>query len=731
VKSRTKRHKGDKYEGGGKRRYGSGSRAQSGSFKSALRDIDTVLAEFIGFSDEGEVMARITETKMPGWEVTLPLEVILTGPEVDRHTFRSGEKIIARLNTLDPNEVITASLIKTLKQESSRIVGVIGKSRGGFTLEPTNRKEKRIFRLDSLPEGVGVGDLVVAEVDENNRMRRAQSRSHTNSGGGGNSVNIQKNLGAADDVKNYSLIAIHTHGLPHEFSTAAVDSAAKGKVPPLGKREDLRNLGLVTIDGEDARDFDDAVYAEPDTNPKNKGGWNIVVAIADVSYYVRPESALDVEAEKRGNSVYLPDRVVPMLPENLSNNLCSLRPDEDRACLAAHITINAQGKTLSYRFSRALMKSKARLTYNQVQKAFDEGGGELAEHFPKIKNLYGAYKSLEQERIKRQTLELDLPEFKIKFADDGEVSGVIKRERLESHKLIEEFMILANVAAADALSKAQQGAVYRVHEPPDAMKLMELNEFVQDLGLKGGTRKAAAITPGIFNEILDQAKERADYFLINTFVLRCQTQAYYSPRNLGHFGLSLDRYTHFTSPIRRYSDLIVHRALLKLFKLEEKNEVKGYDSALERVANHISATERLAMQAERDTVDRFIAYFMHTMVGRDFTVVVTGMAGIGLFITIPESGCNGIIPMRMLQGDYFVLDSSGTFMMGVRTRRRIAIGDKMRATLIEARPINGELVFEPVFESGGSYRPASSKAGVKLKKSKVNQSKKRKIRKQR
>src|SRR5208283_468197 len=409
-----------------------------------------------------------------------------------------------------------------------------------------------------------------------------------------------------------SLIALATHHIPHVFSPAALKEAESARpvrlAPP---REDWRALPLVTMDPPDAKDHDDAVHAAPDPDPANAGGFIVTVAIADVAHYVPPGSALDREALERGNSVYFPDRVVPMLPERISNDLCSLRPHEDRPALAVRMVIGADGRKRSHTFHRVLIRSAARLHYEQAQLAVSGRPDEVTEPIVKkiLDPLYAAYRSVRRARDERGPLDLEIPERKILLKSDGTVDRVIIPQRLESHRLIEEFMILANVAAAETCERARVPLIYRVHDEPAPEKINALREFLATLDIS--LPKAGALRPDAFNRILQRVKGRDVERLVNEVVLRSQAQAEYSSENFGHFGLNLRRYAHFTSPIRRYADLVVHRALIRSQKLGAGGLAETTDvPALAEVAATISATERRAMKAERETVDRLIAHFL-------------------------------------------------------------------------------------------------------------------------
>jgi ribonuclease R len=500
--------------------------------------------------------------------------------------------------------------------------------------------------------------------------------------------------------RTISLIAIHENDIPTAFPAEAVAQAEAAKPVKLGTRTDLRKIPLVTIDGSDARDFDDAVWAEPDPDPENRGGWHILVAIADVSWYVRPGDALDRSAYERGNSVYFPDRVVPMLPEALSNELCSLKPKVDRACLAVHMWLDASGTKRRHQFVRGLMRSAARLTYEQVQAARDGNGDETTRKLADtvIAPLYGAYRALDKARRKRGTLDLDLPERRVVLGDDGHIERIERRQRLDSHKLIEEFMISANVAAAETLERLRQLCMYRVHDAPDPAKLEALREFLdglEDEGLR--LAKGQVVKPRHFNQLLERAVGTPYAPLINELVLRSQAQAAYSPANLGHFGLALRRYAHFTSPIRRYADLLVHRALVAGHNAAGEEFGEGGLPETEREAfaeggTHISQTERRAAAAERSALDRYTAAFISARVGASFHGRINGVTRFGLFVTLDDSGADGLVPIGSLPNDFYIHEEKQHRLIGRRWGRTYRLGDAVTVRLAEANPVTGGLI---------------------------------------
>jgi ribonuclease R len=476
-------------------------------------------------------------------------------------------------------------------------------------------------------------------------------------------------------------------GLREDFPPKAIEDTRGMKVPEVGTREDLRQIPLVTIDGLDARDFDDAVFAE-----KTDEGFHLIVAIADVAHYVTPESALNQEAYRRGNSTYFPDRVIPMLPEVLSNDLCSLRPHENRACLAVHMHINLEGKLIRYKFLRGLMRSEARLTYEQVQAAMnglsDEVTGPLLE--PVIKPLYAAFAILEQARKKRGALELDLPEKQVLIDKNGKMTGVKLRQRLDSHKLIEEFMVLANVAAASALEAKQAPCVYRIHDRPSPEKLDSAREFIEGFGLS--LPKGQVTGPAQINAVLERAAKLPYSHLISTVILRTQAQAHYSPENIGHFGLALTKYAHFTSPIRRYADLLVHRSLIRAYGLGDGGLDDGEEARLEEMCEHISDTERVSMEAERNAVDRFTAAFLSNRIGAEFSGRISGVTRFGLFVSLSESGADGLVPMSTLPHDFYIHDERAHALVGRRSGRIFRLGAEVNVRLMEADGLTGSTV---------------------------------------
>jgi ribonuclease R len=598
-----------------------------------------------------------------------------------------GDRLLVRFERLEDG-ALEARLIKHLGQSAHRILGVVRKARREARVEPVDRKSRESVLLPPL-EGADLrdGDLVLVQINGDARRPHGPRPGH-----------VLEVVGREDDPRAASLLAIHAHGVPTGFSAAAEEEAAAAKSPTLAGRADLRHLPLVTIDPPDARDHDDAVYAEPDEDPRNPGGWIVWVAIADVAAYVRPGSALDREAREKGNSVYFPDRVEPMLPEILSAGLCSLIELEPRACMTVRMVFDARGRKRSHRFSRGLMRSAAKLSYEQAQTAIDGSPDDVTGPLMDtvLRPLWTAYGALKAAREKRSPVEIDSVERRIVLGPDGRVSSIRPRESLEAHKLIEECMIQANVCAAETLEQRRSPLVYRVHDAPSEAKLQALADFLATLSIPWN--KGEPPRTERFNRLLAQARDGAHGEIVNEVVLRTQMQAIYSPENIGHFGLNLDRYAHFTSPIRRYADLIVHRALVSALGLGDDG-LSGEDVArLKETAEHITLTERRAMAAERDATDRYVAAFLEDKTGADFTGRITGVTRFGLFVRLSETGADGLVPVSSLGDDYFVHDESAHALVGERTGVRWRLGRMVEVRLREATPVTGGVVLEMLSE---------------------------------
>jgi ribonuclease R len=651
----------------------------------------TVMADITGRDSDGELIATPTE-----WDE----EQSGQPPKIRIHIPRRpqpgtaagvGDRALLRVEKPDDSEgaVYRGRVIKVVDHAKTRVLGIFrALPGGGGRLVPVDKKqagrELNIATADS--HGAEDGDLVSVDLVRTRGFGLASGK-------------VKERLGSLTSEKAVSLIAIHAHEIPQAFLPAALREAEEAKPATLAGREDWRKLPLVTIDPPDAKDHDDAVHAEPDPDPSNKGGHIVNVAIADVAFYVRPGSALDRDALTRGNSVYFPDRVVPMLPERISNDLCSLVPGEPRGALAVRMVIAADGRKRSHSFHRILMRSAAKLNYAQAQAAIDgrpdDTTGPLLD--PILKPLYDAYATVKRARDERDPLDLDLPERKILLKPDGTVDRVIVPERLDAHRLIEEFMILANVAAAEMLEKKALPLIYRVHDEPTLEKVHNLQEFLKTLDLPFA--KSGALRPALFNRVLAQVKGQDSEPLVNEVVLRSQAQAEYSAENYGHFGLNLRRYAHFTSPIRRYADLIVHRALIRGLGLGEGAlpETETIET-LSEIAAQISVTERRAMKAERETADRLIAHFLADRIGASFQGRISGVTRAGLFVKLSDTGADGLIPIRTLGTEYFNYDETRHALVGSRSGAMHRLGDVVDVRLVEAAPVAGALRFELLSE---------------------------------
>lgn len=599
-----------------------------------------------------------------------------------------GDRVLAKTFATDADEgpAYTGRVMKVFERRAEAVLGVLRKADDGtFRIEPVERRQPEMTVARDDLNGAELGDLV--EVEQASSARYGLPRGRVN-----------QVLRSLTNEKAVSMIALHAHDIPHIFPPDVLAQAEAVKPVTMAGREDFRDLPLITIDPADAKDHDDAVHAEPDADEKNPGGVIVTVAIADVAGYVRSGSALDREALKRGNSVYFPDRVVPMLPERISNDLCSLRQDVDRPALAVRMTFSADGHKIRHSFHRVMMRSAAKLAYPQAQAAIDGTPDDLTGPILEtvLKPLWDAYAVLKRGRSARHPLELDLPERKILLKPDGTVDRVIVPDRLDAHKLIEEFMIQANVAAAETLEAKRQALVYRVHDAPSLAKQESLREFLATLGMS--LARGASLTPRQFNGILEQVRGADNEGLVNEVVLRSQSQAIYSPDNLGHFGLNLRRYAHFTSPIRRYADLIVHRALIGSLGLGNDGITRAEEERLEEISGLISAAERRAMAAERDTVDRLIAAYLSEQVDRTFEARVSGVTKSGLFVQLPQYGADGFIPVSSLHDDYYHFDEAARALFGDRSGKGYQLADKVEVKLVEVAPLAGAMRFEMLSE---------------------------------
>lgn len=641
-------------------------------------DLPPVLVvEVIGTDNDGEVLCKPAR-----WDEDDPLPAIYLNPGRTRVAAPGPrDHLLVRVRKTGPDQY-EAGTIRALGKGPSVIVGVFERRGDHATIRPTARGRQRDVRV-ALEDSKGAkdGDVVAIEYMGGGRTSTRRAK-------------VIERIGPISDPKTYSLIAIHSRDIPTAFDGEALAQAEAAGPASLGDRTDLRAIPLVTIDGADARDFDDAVWAEPDDTIS--GGWHLMIAIADVAHYVRPGSPLDRSAESRGTSVYFPDRVVPMLPEALSNGWCSLVPGEDRPCLAVDIRIDAQGQIQSSRFVRGLMRSAARLTYEQVQAARDgspdDDTGPLAK--PVIRPLYGAFEALMRGREKRATLDLDLPELGISLGEDGHVAAIAPRARLDSHRLIEEFMITANVAAAQSLESKGAPVMYRVHEPPNPDKIDGLRDSLASLGYK--LQRTSAIRPSHLAGILRQAAKKGHTDLVSGLILRSQSKAVYSPDNQGHFGLALTQYCHFTSPIRRYPDILVHRALVSAHRLGQDGLREEDAERFEELGEKTSLTERRAEAAEREARDRYVTAYLSDRIGARFPARISGVTRFGLFVTLNDIGADGLIPIGTLPHDYYDHDETEHRLIGRDGGLTYTLGETVTVALEEANIDTGGLVFEMI-----------------------------------
>jgi ribonuclease R len=635
--------------------------------------------QITGPDADGDLYAKPMEWQGSGQE-----PVVLVIPRASDPALGAGDRILARL-TLVKGEAhhYEARLIRRIGTNPRRVVGVFRKTAEGGRILPIDKGADKEWHVEpGATHGAQDGELVEAE-QAGPKARLGLPRAR-----------IVARLGDPSAPKAVSLIAINQHGIPDSFPDDVIAEADRAKPQGLKGREDLRDMPLITIDPSDARDHDDACYAHADEDPDNAGGHVIWVAIADVAAYVTPNSALDREARKRGNSTYFPDRVVPMLPDRLSGDLCSLHEGVPRACIAVRMVLDASGNKLRHSFHRGLMRSPASLHYEEVQAAIDGQPNDRTEPLlePVLKPLYAAYAALAEARKNRQPLELDLPERHIDLAEDGTVTSVRFKERLDAHRLIEEFMVLANVSAAETLIAKKSPLLFRVHEEPSPEKLDALRETAKASGYtlaKGQVLKTAHL-----NRLLNDAAGSDEAELINISTLRSMTQAYYGPNNLGHFGLALQRYAHFTSPIRRYADLIVHRALISAHGWGKDGLRPEDEDELEQIGTHISETERRSMTAERDTTDRYLASYLSERVGTEFTGRISGIARFGIFVKLDETGADGLVPMRSIGNEYFHFDAETSTLMGADSGQIIRLGQRATVRLAEAVPVTGGIALE-------------------------------------
>lgn len=678
--------------------------------KSSYRDAEELppvaVLEITGTDNDGDLFARPLEWAGTGAEPLILMTLRDSDPALG-----AGDRILGRL-TVDPapDHSHTARMIRRIGTNPQRILGVYRQgSEGGRVLPIDKGSDKQWAIAEGATGGAKDGELVEAEQSgPKGRMGLPKAR-------------IVARLGDPTQPRAVSLIAIHQHGIPDHFPDAVVAEADAAAPTKLGQRTDLRDMPLVTIDPWDARDHDDACYVET----HDGGEMTIWVAIADVAHYVTPNSELDREGRKRGNSTYFPDRVVPMLPDRLSGDLCSLHEGVERACLAVAMRIDAEGNKLSHEFHRGLMKSQASFNYEEVQAAMDGAPNDKTAPMVSdvIRPLYAAYAALKKARARRQPLELDLPERQIVLDDDGKVTSVNFKDRLDAHKLIEEFMVLANVAAAETLIAKKTDLLFRVHEEPSPEKLEALREVANASGLQ--LAKGQVLQTAHLNRLLEQARDTDYAELVNISTLRSMTQAYYNPDNFGHFGLALKSYAHFTSPIRRYADLIVHRALVSSHGWGNDGLSPWDREHLAETAKQISDTERRSMVAERDTTDRYLAAFLSERMGAELHGRVAGIAKFGIFVKLDETGADALVPIRTLGAEYFDFDTESQTLMGSKSGTIIGLGQRAVVKLAEAAPVTGGLTAElisldertmPRGPSRGRGKPTRRKVGSAKKK---------------
>lgn len=658
------------------------------SYQGPERLPPVTVVEILPPDADGDLFARPLE-----WQGTAPMPRILFAPRKADPAVAPGERVLVRLVPAEGEDhAYQARLMRRIGTVVHRVVGIFRKAAEGGRILPIDKGADRQWqvRADATLDAQD-GELVEAEqVGSRNRLGLAQAR-------------IIERLGDPSAPRAVSLIAIHQHGIPDDFPDAVIAEADAQRPAGMEGREDLRRLPLVTIDPADARDHDDAVAAMPDDDPRNPGGMVIWVAIADVAHYVRPQSALDREARHRGNSTYFPDRVVPMLPDVLSGDLCSLHEGVDRPVIAVRMRLDAEGNKIGHDFHRGMMNSLASLSYEQAQAAQDGAPDDQTETLMDsvIRPLFAAYDLLKAARARRQPLDLDLPERRIELTPEGRVKSVAFRERFDAHRLIEEFMVLANVAAAEELIRHRRPLLFRVHEEPSPEKLNALRDVAEASGF--ALAKGQVLQPAQLNRLLAQAQGTDFDELINVSTLRSMTQAYYNAQNFGHFGLALKNYAHFTSPIRRYSDLIVHRALISAHGWSRPEGLSAQDiEMLDETAQKISDTERRSMAAERDTTDRYLAAYLADRVGSEFTGRVSGVQRFGAFVRLDETGADGLLPIREIGREYFHFDRDAQTLVGADTGTTIGIGQRVTVRLAEAIPTTGGLVLELVELDGRS-----------------------------
>lgn len=677
------------------------------SFKNPNQLPSVCILQMMASTSDGDLFARPVD-----WKGDEPEPIVLMVFRASDPALAYGDRVLSKVSIVhDEQYQYEGRIIRVLKKTPKNTLGIYKETSEGGRILPIEKsgREWSVKLSDALD--AKDGELVEAEQIKGKRASGLYAA---------RVINI---VGDPSGPKAVSLIAIHQHGIPHQFPEDVLNESENSNFSVDAKREDLTKIPFVTIDPSDARDHDDAVYSHPDKDPSNVGGHVLWVAIADVAHFVKPGSALDKEARKRGNSTYFADRVVPMLPDRLSGDLCSIHEGIERPCLAVCITIDKSGKKLKQTFHRANIKSVASLNYEEVQKSVEGTVNEKVKpHFENvIKPLYECYFCLKKSKDFRQPLDLDLPERKVELFKNGRVKAVVLKERFDSHRLIEEFMILANVAAAEELSKARSEFLYRVHEEPTPEKLNALREVAQSAGFN--LAKGQVLQTSHLNDLLTKSKQSDLSELISMTTLRSMSQAYYSRENFGHFGLALKKYAHFTSPIRRYSDLITHRALISSLGLG-CDGLKEMDSEkLEGTAKHISDTERRSMVAERDTTDRYLASYLSEKVGNEFEGKISGVAKFGFFVRLNESGAEGIVPVRTLGTDFYYYDDRTNTLRGSETGLIIGLGQRATVRLKEVDPIAGGIAFDALSIDGEKIPNIQKKRSLRSIRRKVNRNK--------
>ena len=642
---------------------------------------EVCMAEVLDYDDDGYGTLKILSQDID--ESLLERAEISLVPERKRGRIpQIGARILARMIQYGPDQ-FEARVLRILPDRQDRFFGRIVRFRGGFGIESSQKGARRIIE-------VARGGKIAARLDTLVEAEMIDAKGKI-----AKSATIIQDFGLSDSAEAFIQLAIAEFDLPHHFQEESVKLAEAASLPPLSNRTDLRELPLVTIDGADAKDYDDAVYAEPCGD-----GWRIIVAIADVSAYVPAGSPLDDEAAKRGNSVYLPGTVIPMLPEALSNGMCSLVPNEDRASMAVEIILDKSGHKTSHNFMRALIKSHARLTYDKVQSVFEGLNDETDIGAPagSIHHLFGAWHLLNEAREVRGTLNLNVPEKRVSLNEAGQPVAIEARSQKQAHRLIEEFMILANICAAEELEKHKEPCVYRTHDRPDMEKIDGLRELADALEIPFA--KGQTISPHSFNKLLAHVKDTPEEQMVNDAVLRCQSRAVYDCENKGHYGLSLTKYAHFTSPIRRYADLLIHRALIASCALGPERQAIQDTETLSQICAQISQTEQIAAKAERRTTDRLIACLYEPQIGRQLEVVITGLTNFGIFAAFDDRTAEGFMPFRSLPEDFYELDQGNSRLVGRRYGTVFALGSVLLAQIETVETASGGILL--TYLDGGS-----------------------------